>query len=362
MTLRLPSPADRQRSLARLDALRDRPVAICGGGIYAREVAAFLRLHGIEPAGCFVDEAWLAGPHTCGEPVSSLAALRERHPRLHAVIGFCGDPAPVAARLRQTGAFERIEFFDCRWFDRFAGFSPAGLEDMRAGLERLHDGFADERSRATLAQYLQAKATYDGSGLKPLLSPRQYFPDDLPAFLPGADDIFADGGAYTGDTLAVVFQLTGRRGCRRYHAFEPDAANADRLAERVRVDGIPGVALHRLGLWDRPTTLRFAAGNLSSSGIGAEGAVEIPVDTLDNLAGDATCIKFDLEGAELEALRGAAGTIARNAPRLAICLYHRAEHLLGVPELIRSIHPGYRFALRIHSLMSEELVLYGRVP
>ena len=72
-----------------------------------------------------------------------------------------------------------------------------------------------------------------------------------------------------------------------------------------------------------------------------------------------TYIKMDTEGSEPDALAGAADTIARHAPALAICSYHQQDHLWLIPAFIRSVSDRYRFFLRPHLLEVWDLVCYA---
>ena len=59
-----------------------------------------------------------------------------------------------------------------------------------------------------------------------------------------------------------------------------------------------------------------------------------------------TIIKMDVEGAEADAISGAAITIARRRPKMMIAAYHRNEDLFAIPLQILSICPDYRLFLR----------------
>src|SRR5207253_3138935 len=56
-------------------------------------------------------------------------------------------------------------------------------------------------------------------------------------------------------------------------------------------------------------------------------------------------IKMDIEGAELPALQGAAETLRRWRPRLAISLYHRQEDIFTIPLYLKSLELDYAFYL-----------------
>ena len=61
-----------------------------------------------------------------------------------------------------------------------------------------------------------------------------------------------------------------------------------------------------------------------------------------------TLLKMDIEGAEYQALLGAADHIRNDYPVLAISVYHSNEDLLRIPQLIRDFCSDYRFYLRYY--------------
>ncbi len=88
--------------------------------------------------------------------------------------------------------------------------------------------------------------------------------------------------------------------------------------------------------------------------------MQIPVTRLDAaIEGNVTFIKLDVEGAEYEALKGAEKLIQNCRPTLAVSVYHKAQDIWELPELILSMAPEYTFYLRHYSLSSEETVLYA---
>ncbi len=111
--------------------------------------------------------------------------------------------------------------------------------------------------------------------------------------------------------------------------------------------------------------MRFTSPNPSSAGavgyLSAKGNVEVDLVSLDELLPDTeiTFVKMDVEGAEMEALRGAAETIRRNVPKLAISVYHKRNDIFDVPLFIHRLHPRYKFYLRHHSTTFSETVLFA---
>lgn len=95
-------------------------------------------------------------------------------------------------------------------------------------------------------------------------------------------------------------------------------------------------------------------------------SVSIPVTTIDNTIDPCdrvTMIKMDIEGSELEALKGAMETILRDKPKLAISIYHKMEDMWEIPLYIKELVPEYRFYIRHHNSGGfAESVLYAVMP
>jgi hypothetical protein len=70
-------------------------------------------------------------------------------------------------------------------------------------------------------------------------------------------------------------------------------------------------------------------------------------------------IKMDIEGAEMQALRGAEESIRRFRPKMAITVYHSLEDFWEIPKWIAQLGLGYRFYLRHFTIHQEETVLFG---
>ena len=72
-----------------------------------------------------------------------------------------------------------------------------------------------------------------------------------------------------------------------------------------------------------------------------------------------TFIKMDVEGAELEVIKGAKNIIMRQHPRLAVSIYHKIEDIWEIPTLILEYYSGYQLYLRHYSFSYYDTVLYA---
>lgn len=69
-------------------------------------------------------------------------------------------------------------------------------------------------------------------------------------------------------------------------------------------------------------------------------------------------IKMDIEGAELDALKGAVETIKRYRPKLAICLYHKKSDFVEIPKFISGLGIYTQYFLGHNSIHAHETVLF----
>lgn len=187
----------------------------------------------------------------------------------------------------------------------------------------------------------------------------QYFPEDVVTL--GREEVFVDCGAYTGDTLEEFSRRVNW--FQKYYALEPD----DRRFEDIHkvAQNVNGEVIHLpIGAWDKKDVLFFSQNNACGEITENENneSESIAVDSVDNIVDindKVTFIKMDIEGAELPALKGAENTIKKNKPKLAICVYHKREDLITIPQYIKGLVPEYRLYLRCHFPYASELVLYA---
>jgi hypothetical protein len=69
-------------------------------------------------------------------------------------------------------------------------------------------------------------------------------------------------------------------------------------------------------------------------------------------------VKLDVEGAEIETLKGMKRIIRDQRPNLPVSAYHTPGHLHEIGTMIDDWRLGYRFHLRVHEQNTFGLVLY----
>ena len=68
---------------------------------------------------------------------------------------------------------------------------------------------------------------------------------------------------------------------------------------------------------------------------------------------------MDIEGAELNALKGAEETIRAFRPKLAISAYDKDNDLFDLADYLNSLAIGYRFYLDHFTIFHEETILFA---
>ncbi len=336
-----------------LKALGRLPFVIYGDGWYAPYVREYLARSGLEAACCFVDEG-----HTSSAGTVSFDEVKRRFGKFNIVIGFA-DFRLAWSKLAQKerGQVAGIYFFDVMGPLLNYNFDRAFVERHKEKFGLVNEMLCDELSQRTYAAFLSVKLGGAAGLLYDVWRRDQYFPEGIIGLT--GREVFVDGGAYTGDTLLTFLRKTDNKYVRCY-AFEPEPGNTARLNALAGRQRFRDVEIIGKGLWSKAAVLNFAAeGGTAASSISEKGTASIETETIDNVSPGATFIKLDVEGAELEALKGAAATIKRNRPKLAVCLYHKPGDLFEIPLFIKSLVPEYRLYLRQHQPVSCELVLYA---
>lgn len=160
-------------------------------------------------------------------------------------------------------------------------------------------------------------------------------------------DVVIDLGGNIGDFTRYAFT----QGASQAMIFEP-IPDYIRCIEHCFAKEIAQGRLHliRAAAWKEKTTLRFEADNLASH-VSDTGTLTVSAETVDGVVDSlglkrVDFIKADIEGAERVMLEGARKTIARFAPKMALCTYHLPDDPAVIPAMVQSIRP-YRVAFNV---------------
>lgn len=183
---------------------------------------------------------------------------------------------------------------------------------------------------------------------------KQYFD----VFQPAEKEVFVDAGAYDGKTTLEFMDWAGENYMASY-VMEPFEDSKEMIEENLK--GISNIHVFYKAAWDKDEELFF--GGEARGAMVKDDGMRIQATKIDDIVNDdkVTFIKMDIEGSELKALKGAENTIRNNKPKLAICIYHKPEDIIEIPEYIESLVPEYKFAIRHYTSCMWETVLYAWV-
>jgi len=185
----------------------------------------------------------------------------------------------------------------------------------------------------------------------------QYLDEDIIVPLLSENEIFADIGCLDFYTSLAFLQKCPNP--KRILAFEPDDKNMIMVKQGWETNKFERVDFFSVALYSCDTELHFNATHTSGSAItNDDNATIVQARKLDSIAEKVTFIKMDIEGAELEALKGAERIIIEQKPKLAICIYHSMREYITIPEYIHQLVPEYKLYMRHHTTQHQETVLY----
>ena len=138
------------------------------------------------------------------------------------------------------------------------------------------------------------------------------------------NSVFWDIGANVGFYTLLASKLVGSG---RVFAFEPVPRNLGYLRKHMELNRVSNVEVLPIALSDKNGTARFQVEQTFSMGhLASEGGIEVLTATLDSLVDEGkvlapVCVKMDIDGAELLALRGAARAFQRFHPALFLATH-----------------------------------------
>lgn len=217
--------------------------------------------------------------------------------------------------------------------------------------------YYDEIKKQLKGNGIDEKHIINVGGMLDDMATRQYF--DLKEMKTQVDEIFVDVGAFDGKT-SLNFINWCKSNYKKIYCFEADSENVEKCKYNLAMKTEKFEVIPK-GAYSEECKLGFDSKGNGGSAISEEALTYIEATTIDKaLNGDrATFIKMDIEGSEMEALKGCKDTIRNYKPKLAISVYHKLNDIIEIPNYILSINSNYKLYLRHYSLGSYETILYA---
>jgi FkbM family methyltransferase len=303
------------------------------------KILGVCREKGIRIQGIFASDDHITSKVIHGFPVIGYTEAKKRYGAMIALLAFGVFRPDLMAQILQMDT-------ECELYapevPLFGGelFDMAYYKKHEGEIQRVREMLSDEASRQVLNDLIEYKLT---GKITPLLTCETEKREDILNLVPyKAGDVYADLGAYDGDTVLEWDEIHPDRGM--IFAIEPNPKTYAKLcantSELRDVSPLPYAA------WNKTEILTFKGKSGRSAAVSEEGNLSVEGRRPEDVIGLARFIKYDVEGAEKEAIEGTENLIRTHAPALCVSAYHRTEDLFAIPLQILKIQPKYRVYLR----------------
>lgn len=329
------------------DALANetRPIVVYGMGNGADKLIERFKKYGITISDFFASDGFVRGHSFHGMRVKSFSEIKDTYSDFVIVLSFASNRAEVIDILSKIDSEHDMyvpdmpvageEYFDKEFYN-----------SHYAKILSAYELFEDEGSKNAYANIVNYKLTGKMKYLMDAFSDK----DELYAEIASSDiRTFVDAGAYNGDTAREAIAYFP--GLERIIAIEPDPKNYKKLlkfAEAVDTHEIQAV---NAAVWSGIGDGGFSASGNRNSSISSTMSYQhkdanVSLISVDSLGLAPDYIKYDVEGAELEALVGSHNTVISSHPTMLVSLYHRSEDIFSIPNYLAEKYPFYRMKLR----------------
>ncbi len=323
-----------------------RPIVVYGMGNGADKLLSRLEILGVKVSDIFASDGFVRGHSFHGMRVKSFSEIKDTYPDFVILLSFASNRQEVIEMLSQID----------KSYDMYVPDMPiAGVEEYfdRDFYNRNYDSiisaynsFSDTRSR----EIFSAVINYRLSGkMQYLINAYDTVEEMFSIFPKEKIRVMVDAGAYNGDTARLA--IDSFPNLEKIYAIEPDRRNFKKLlrfsesapVDIVTVNGALFDSCNEgsiMGSANRNSTVCATPSHEHESQI----VRLLSLDSLEIPSVD--YIKYDVEGAEYEALVGSHNTIMSSRPVMLISLYHRSGDIFRLVSYMREKYPDYEFYLR----------------
>ena len=314
------------------------PIVLYGTGDGADRLLDDLERLGVKADGVFASDGFVRKRKFRGFEVESFDALFSRFPDMTVLMCFGSDRTQVRENMKRISSkvpllFPEYPVYGDTVFD--GAFANKHCKELQFVRSRLADG--------------DSVKTFDGIVNFRLCGEPKYLFDceteAEPTFELPKDVVFADFGAYNGDTVLDFVQKNNSYS--KIYAVEPDAKNFEKL--RKNTSEIKNIEYVNAAVGDKCGQIFATAKKGRGTHVSSDGTKPTACITADSLfegENRPIFIKADVEGNEGAFIRGASEVIRKKRPLMRIACYHRSEDLFAIPTAVLSLRDDYRLFIR----------------
>ncbi len=329
----------------------DKPIVMYGMGNGADKICEVLSQYGKSVDDYFASDDFVRGQEFHGKQVLTLKQVEEKYEDFIILVSFGTKLDSVIDRIVDISKSHELylpdvpvagtDIFNRDFFDK-------SIDKIRAAFELLEDDFSKRVFLDVILYKLSGKIEF-------LLKNTEVATESIKELFDykGWKTIL-DLGAYNGDTIGEILGINSQ--ISKIIAFEPDIKNFKKLEKYLSSLGVETSA-YNICAWDKLEELAFdSSGNRNSTvstlnhspSVGDTKKVSLMANSVDNvLRGERVdYINYDVEGAELKAVRGSIATLKGHSPDVLLAAYHRSGDLFDLVIELSNILPEYKLYLR----------------
>jgi FkbM family methyltransferase len=347
---------------------KNKKVILFGAGSIGRKLNNYLRSEGIKPIAFVDNDSTKQSTIIDGTPVFSPAEAVAMHGNqcLFIITAWSAKFSfrEAKSQLEKLDVKNVVHGLFLMWSDsaqllpNYALDYPEKILKESEEIKKAFSLLADVESREIFLEHLQLRLFGDFEAVQ---DPQPWPPQDLFKF--NEREVIVDGGAFDGDTIVDFFDGFGTK-IEKIYAVEPDPKNYQNLLKRTysfsdklskKINPL------QIALGSQQKKVLFESSGSMSSNISENGKIIVSCETIDALFSKdtPTYIKLDIEGGELEALRGAHKTLMSSNTVWSVTTEHTYNDLWRIPNLINSVNPKLNIFIRSHGFEGWDLICYA---
>ena len=324
-----------------------RPIVVYGMGNGADKLIERFKKYDVEIADFFASDGFVRGHSFHGYKVLSFSEIKEKYSDFVIVLSFASNKKDVVDMLLEIDEKYDMYIPDMPIANTEEYFDREFYNSHYTELCEAMDILADEKSRQLFCDVVKYKLS---GRMKYLMSSVSSKDELYGLFACEGIRRAVDVGAYNGDTAREAKRYF--KNLEKIYCIEPDTRNFKKLVKYSEAESEISAIPINAAAWSSTEPGEILDSGNRNSTISATPSYEhktktVNLITIDSLTDEKIdYIKYDVEGAEREALVGSEQIIERYKPALLVSVYHRSRDIFELPLALARCYGGYRLYLR----------------